>query len=684
MLLLASLLACPATVGDDSSGALDDTSTTVTDSGEVTVLPEADWPRVLINEFVAANSSTLADGTGAWSDWIELYNASDVTVDLADWTLSDDPDNPDDHTLESFLLAPGEHLLLWADNDLSLGPDHLDFSLARAGGTLLLSGPDGRVVDEVDYPNQATDVAAARSGDGGEAWVLTLEPTPGSANTDQGVVAADPSAPEGTCGPVSDLAQPYFLEGDSVGFSVTCGGSLSQADAELILLGLPEGAAFDEAGLSLSWDTGPASGGRHDLVFSDRAAGATDRVPAASTVTFWVADNPDIAGAVAVDPLTYTEEWGLPVFHLTYEGSLTESYTAGETTYRGETYPHEIKIRGAASAGYPKNSWTVKYDEPEIEVEDWGRSRDRLVFLTTFDDNSFVRQKLIYDVWAAMADHAGESRLTPRTFFGVVYLQGVYHGLYVIVDHVDNEFVDHFGLNRDGNLYKSVNHDANFELTDYYGNTKSSLHSGYEKKEGDPSDDFSDLDSLVAWSGPAPAATILAEAEDWFPLGEFQDWFLLVYYSLSEDSAGKNAYLYNDPTQATRFRYVPWDFNHAWGQNWYTARTSSDALNDYFHVNRLFWAMQTDPAGQTALWDRFRNLRETGPLGLEWQLATLDEYFALIEPSAERDWARWAYDYHHEWWAGYRESDWTTYQEEKAYLYDWVEERAALFEVLVP
>ena len=339
-----------------------------------------------------------------------------------------------------------------------------------------------------------------------------------------------------------------------------------------------------------------------------------------------------------------------------------------------------MKIRGASSASLNKNSWTVKYDEPELEVEDWGRSRDHLVFLTTLDDNSYVRQKLVYDLWAAMADHAGEDRLTPRTFFGVVYLQGVYHGLYVVLDHVDNEFVDHMEVSREGNLYKSVNHDANFELTDYYGNIKSTLHNGYEKKEGLPLSDFSDLDALVRWSGPANAATIVSQAEDWFPMGEFQDWFLLVSYALAEDSAGKNAYLYNDPSQATRFRYVPWDFNHSWGQNWYTARTPSDAINDYFSVNRLFWAMQTDPAGAAALSARFADLRDNGPLSNDWLRAQLDGYYAAIGPSVARDWDAWSYDYEHAWWAGYRDGDWTTHDEERAYLYQWLDERAALFQ----
>ncbi len=682
MLLLSILLGCPTSdLGTPDTAAI---GTSPEDSDTTPTLPAVDWPLVRINEFMASNYDTVADGTGASSDWLELVNASEVTVDLADWTLSDDPDNLDDHTLASFTLAPGDHLLLWADNDITLGPDHLDFSLARTGGALWLSAPDGTVIDRVSYPTQGEDFSAARSPDGGDGWVLSAAPTPGAQNPDQGLAAADPAAPEGHCEPTADLASPHFLEGDSVAFTLACSGALDRDASELTLLSQPTEATFDLVTLSLSWDTGPTSGGRHDLWFSDRAAGATDRVPAAASVSFWIADNPEHPAAVAPDPLTYTEEWGLPVFHLTHQGTLGESYTPGATTYLGERYPHEIKIRGAASAGYPKNSWTVRYDEPEIDIEGWDRSRDHLVFLTTFDDNAYTRQKLIYDLWAAMAEHAGEDRLTPRTFFAVVYLQGVYHGLYVVMDHVDNEFVDHFGLSREGNLYKSVNHDANFYLTDYYGSTKSSMHAGYEKKEGDPADDFGDLDALVSWSGNASADTIVAEAEDWFPYDEFQDWFLLVYFSLSEDSAGKNAYLYNDPLHATRFRYVPWDFNHAWGQNWYTARTGSDALNDYQSANRLFWAMQTDPSASRVLWERARDLMDDGPLAQDWLIDQLDAYYALIEPSAERDWERWAYDYHHEWWAPYRESDWTTYQEEKNYLYTWIAERSALFEVMIP
>src|SRR5205814_1407098 len=44
---------------------------------------------VLITEFMASNTSTLADEDGDFSDWIEIYNAGTNTVDLNGWALKD-------------------------------------------------------------------------------------------------------------------------------------------------------------------------------------------------------------------------------------------------------------------------------------------------------------------------------------------------------------------------------------------------------------------------------------------------------------------------------------------------------------------------------------------------------------------------------------------------------------------
>src|SRR2546423_2184064 len=55
----------------------------------VSVLTASAETNVLITEFMASNTSTLADEDGQFSDWIEIYNAGTNTVDLNGWYLKD-------------------------------------------------------------------------------------------------------------------------------------------------------------------------------------------------------------------------------------------------------------------------------------------------------------------------------------------------------------------------------------------------------------------------------------------------------------------------------------------------------------------------------------------------------------------------------------------------------------------
>ena len=55
---------------------------------------QAASPGVLITEVQAANTRTVADDQGGYSDWIELHNPTDTPVSLLGYTLTDDPDEP--------------------------------------------------------------------------------------------------------------------------------------------------------------------------------------------------------------------------------------------------------------------------------------------------------------------------------------------------------------------------------------------------------------------------------------------------------------------------------------------------------------------------------------------------------------------------------------------------------------
>ncbi len=662
----------------DSPPVQDSPPSEDTDTTEVI---QPSWPALVINELVADNAGSALDGTTATPPWIELHNPGSDPVSLESWTISSDPDQPDMHSLEQLEIAAGGFLLLWADERPELGPDHLELALHPEGGALGLYTPDGTPIDGLAFGQQATDHALARALDADATWIISGSPSPGASNSSGGSGAisawASPPAP---CELVSEIEGSNLLEGDLIQGSASCSGELGD-DAIIQAVTLPEGASWD--GASLDWQSGPASGGRIELVFSVTSTDGHGETPLAETVVLWVADDPSAADNVPVQPASYTEEWGLPVLHVATEGELSGNYSAAELVFYGRSHPGMIKVRGATSSYYPKPGYTLELDAQELHIPAWGITRDHLVLLSPFDDNAYVRQKLIYDQWAAIAGFWGEPRLTPRSFFVVLYLDGAYHGLFMALDRIDNEFIDQMGFDRDAGLYKAVNHDANFFLTDSGGSAKDTMHDGYEKKEGQPEDSFDELDALVSFTANAADAASLLDGDDtWLDLHEFMDWFLLVYYAHAEDSAGKNSYLAFEPGQ-TLARYAPWDFNHAWGQDWRTHRESSSSLNDYTSRNRVFWAIQDDADADAELWERYRQMAQPGgPFDPDWLRATVDDYYALIEPSAQRDWAVWAADYYsYSSWSSYRDSqdDWTDYEGEKAYLYQWLDDRAELF-----
>ena len=165
---------------DDSSTPTDDSG----DSGADDTGTPSEAPEVFINEFMASNATIIADDEGGFGDWIELYNATAAAVDLSGWFLTDDLASPEKHVLGAISIPAGGFVLLWADDDILDGDEHLSFKLSGDGEDLALYTPDGVAADELTYQAQTTDQSAARFPDGGETWEITDAPTPGATNGD--------------------------------------------------------------------------------------------------------------------------------------------------------------------------------------------------------------------------------------------------------------------------------------------------------------------------------------------------------------------------------------------------------------------------------------------------------------------------------------------------------------------
>ena len=131
---------------------------------------------------MAKNRSTIYDEFNRPGDWVELKNAGKVPVDLTGWGLSDDPDRPGRWRFpDGLVIAPGGYLLIWCDDDETLGPLHANFKLSSKGEQLLLSGPAAAadvVIDQITFGKQKRDRSLGRIPDGTGPFQSLADPSP--------------------------------------------------------------------------------------------------------------------------------------------------------------------------------------------------------------------------------------------------------------------------------------------------------------------------------------------------------------------------------------------------------------------------------------------------------------------------------------------------------------------------
>src|SRR5439155_3387819 len=144
---------------------------------------------VVLNEILARNQSlTNADGTT--SDWIELFNTSTNALDLADVSLSNDPNEP-----RKFVFTPGTSipaggfLVIYCNNNLASSTNNTGFNLSADSGSVFLFNRltnGGGLIDAVSFGVQTTDFSIGRFPNGSGAWTLNVA-TPGALNSAAGL-----------------------------------------------------------------------------------------------------------------------------------------------------------------------------------------------------------------------------------------------------------------------------------------------------------------------------------------------------------------------------------------------------------------------------------------------------------------------------------------------------------------
>ncbi len=151
---------------------------------------------IIINELMAANVGTVMSPAYNFDSWIELYNPTEQSINLAGMYLSGRPNALTYWQLPAdigSIPAKGYKVVWLGSNDIleTQAPFHLDCD----GGTIYLSDQNGQLVTSADYPEAMSRTSWARKTDGGDEWGWTATPTPGASNATSAFASERLAAP---------------------------------------------------------------------------------------------------------------------------------------------------------------------------------------------------------------------------------------------------------------------------------------------------------------------------------------------------------------------------------------------------------------------------------------------------------------------------------------------------------
>jgi spore coat protein CotH len=227
--------------------------------------------------------------------------------------------------------------------------------------------------------------------------------------------------------------------------------------------------------------------------------------------------------------------------------------------------PVGFRLRGNTSRVSKKKSFNISFKKFISGGKLYGL--EKLNLNGEHNDPSIMRAKIMWDImrkWEIPAPRANHVR---------VYINGNYYGLYLNVEHIDEEFVmNRFG-NKDGNLYKCT-YPADLV---YKGNDPNlyKFLSGdtraYELKINESIDDYTDLANFIDKLNRTANDNLACSLDEVFNIYDYLKVIAVDIFCGNWDGAiynKNNFYLYHN-TKTNKFEYIPYDVDNTFGIDWF-------------------------------------------------------------------------------------------------------------------
>ena len=304
-------------------------------------------------------------------------------------------------------------------------------------------------------------------------------------------------------------------------------------------------------------------------------------------------------------------------FEMINANPFEDIYIPITLTYDGTTWNNvEMRIRGDGTRWQPKRSLKVKFDSIPFENGRW-----KINLNAEYEDPSYIHQYLATRIYSELGLTCFKSEHVR------VYLNGKFHGLFLQIENMDEQFLEARGIDPDGSLYKATVNSASLSIFD-------DIDSLWEKKTntGAGTDDLQQLiDEINAVSDSA----YYEFTKETFDYDNMINMLAMNLILSNISTYYHNYYMYHDLNNTGKWYMFPWDMDktfNTYGAGFpYTfgaSPTSPD--NPYFERALLCEPVFNDVKKRLAELDSLIiNSDVLGPI--------IDSLAEVLEPSVQAD-----------------------------------------------
>lgn len=307
------------------------------------------------------------------------------------------------------------------------------------------------------------------------------------------------------------------------------------------------------------------------------------------------------------------------------------------STIAGDTVePVGFRLRGNTSRYAQKKSF-------KIDVNEYVRGQkfyalEKLNLNGEHNDPAVLRSRLSW----ALFNRVGVP--SSRTAYAAVHINGEYRGLYVIVEHIDEEFIEARFGNNDGNLYKCLYPaDLAYKGSDPtpYKAMRNTRQRIYELKINEEIDDYSDLIDFITFLNLSQDGDFAYDIEERFNVRAFLRYLAVNVLVGSWDDywyLKNNYYLYHNEATG-KFEFIPYDYDNTYGIDFVGGDWATRDLYAFGHPTEprvLVERILAIPAYRN-LYSAYLAELLDGDFQLAAQVPRMDAWHAAARPWVERD-----------------------------------------------